>query len=131
MLFRSESSEDFSEPATGFYTHQYADGREGMRYRLVTTAEDGLLIPYPEHSRFFLNRELAQEYIDTHSDLIDVIGYDEMVIQSMQEQSAYKREQIQKSSDTIFIDGQECIKTDEWKSGDDVYVLGNSIEMIS
>ena len=123
-----ESSEDFSEPATGFYTHQYADGREGMRYRLVTTAEDGLLIPYPEHSRFFLNRELAQEYIDTHSDLIDVIGYDEMVIQSMQEQSAYKREQIQKSSDTIFIDGQECIKTDEWKSGDDVYVLGNSIE---
>ncbi len=140
-----ESSEDFSEPSIGFYTHQYADGREGMRYRLVTTAENGLLIPYPEHSRFFLNRELAQEYIDTHSDLIDVIGYDEMVFSSMQKQSAYKREQLQKetsghdvnpsasqkdlkSSDTIFIDGQECIKTDEWKSGDDVYVLGNSVE---
>ncbi len=132
-----ESSEDFSEPATGFYTHQYADGREGMRYRLVTTAEDGLLIPYPEHSRFFLNRELAQEYIDTHSDLIDVASYDEMVFSSMQKQSAYKREQIQREtsghdvqrlSDTIFIDGQECIKTDEWKSGDDVYVLGNSVE---
>ena len=26
-----ESSEDFSEPAIGFYTHQYADGREGVR----------------------------------------------------------------------------------------------------
>ena len=132
-----ESSEDFSEPATGFYTHQYADGREGMRYRLVTTAEDGLLIPYPEHSRFFLNRELAQEYMDTHADLIDVTGYDEMVFSSMQKQSEYKKEQaqketsghdVQKLSDTIFIDGQECIKTDEWKSGDDVYVLGNSIE---
>ena len=132
-----ESSEDFSEPATGFYTHQYADGREGMRYRLVTTAEDGLLIPYPEHSRFFLNRELAQEYMDTHADLIDVIGYDEMVFSSMQKQSAYKREQneretsghdVQRLEDTIFIDGQECVKTDEWKSGDDVYVLGNSIE---
>ena len=132
-----ESSEDFSEPATGFYTHQYADGREGMRYRLVTTAEDGLLIPYPEHSRFFLNRELAQEYMDTHADLIDVIGYDEMVFSSMQKQSEYKKEQaqketsghdVQKLSDTIFIDGQECIKTDEWKFGDDVYVLGNSIE---
>ena len=139
-----ESSEDFSEPSIGFYTHQYADGREGMRYRLVTTAEDGLLIPYPEHSRFFLNRELAQEYIDTHSDLIDVTSYDEMVFSSMQKQSAYKREQIQretsghdvnpsasqkdlKSEDTIFIDGQECIKTDEWKSGADVYVLGNSV----
>ena len=132
-----ESSEDFSEPATGFYTHQYADGREGMRYRLVTTAEDGLLIPYPEHSRFFLNRELAQEYMDTHADLIDVIGYDEMVFSSMQKQSAYKREQneretsghdVQRLEDTIFIDGQECVKTDEWKSGEDVYVLGNSIE---
>ena len=132
-----ESSEDFSEPGIGFYTHQYADGREGVRYRLVTIAEDGLLIPYPEHSRFFINRELAQEYIDTHADLIDVIGYDEMVFSSMQKQSAYKREQIQgetsghdvqKPEDTIFIDGQECIKTDEWKSGDDVYVLGNSVE---
>ena len=132
-----ESSEDFSEPATSFYTHQYADGREGVRYRLVTTAEDGLLIPYPEHSRFFLNRELAQEYMDTHADLIDVIGYDEMVFSSMQKQSAYKREQneretsghdVQRLEDTIFIDGQECVKTDEWKSGEDVYVLGNSIE---
>ena len=132
-----ESSEDFSEPSIGFYTHQYADGREGVRYRLVTTAEDGLLIPYPEHSRFFLNRELAQEYMDTHADLIDVIGYDEMVFSSMQKQSAYKREQneretsghdVQRLEDTIFIDGQECVKTDEWKSGDDVYVLGNSIE---
>ncbi len=132
-----ESSEDFSEPAAGFYTHQYADGREGVRYRLVTTAEDGLLIPYPEHSRFFLNRELAQEYMDTHADLIDVTGYDEMVFSSMQKQSAYKREQneretsghdVQRLEDTIFIDGQECVKTDEWKSGDDVYVLGNSIE---
>ena len=47
-----ESSEDFSEPAIGFYTHQYADGREGVRYRLVTMAEDGLLVPYPKHNRF-------------------------------------------------------------------------------
>ena len=123
-----ESSEDFSEPSIGFYTHQYADGREGVRYRLVTTAEDGLLIPYPEHNRFFINRELAQEYMDTHADLIDVISYDDMVVQSMQEQDAYKREQIQKPGDTIFIDGQECIKTDEWKSGGDVYVLGSSVE---
>ena len=108
-----------------------------MRYRLVTMTEDGLLIPYPEHNRFFINRELAQEYINARADLVDVTSYDEMVIQSMQEQSAYKREQtqketsghkVQKSNVTIFIDGQECVKTDEWKSGDDVYVLGNSVE---
>ena len=123
-----ESSEDFSEPAIGFYTHRYADGRDGVRYRLVTMAEDGLLIPYPEHNRFFLSRELAQDYMDNHADLIDVISYDEMAVQSMQEQGAYKREQIQKHEDTIMIDGQECIRTDEWKSGKDVYVLGNSVE---
>ncbi|HBA49819.1 MAG TPA: helicase SNF2, partial [Lachnospiraceae bacterium] len=132
-----ESSEDFSEPAIGFYTHQYADGREGVRYRLVTMAEDGLLIPYPEHSRFFINRELAQEYIDTHANLIDVIGYDEMVYSSMQKQNENRKEQVQKetsghhvqkSGDRISIDGQECIKMDEWKAGDNVYVVGNSVE---
>ena len=88
-----ESTEDFSEPGIGFYTHQYADGREGVRYRLVTMGENGLLVPYPEHNRFFINRELAQEYIDNHADLIDVIGYDEMVYGSMRKQSEYKREQ--------------------------------------
>ena len=55
--------------------------------------------------------------MDTHADLIDVIGYDEMVVQSMQKQSAYKRDQAEKETsghdvqrlrDTIFIDGQEC-----------------------
>ncbi len=132
-----ESTEDFSEPGIGFYTHHYADGREGVRYRLVTMGEDGLLVPYPEHNRFFINREFAQEYIDNHADLIDVIGYDEMVYGSMRKQSEYKREQaqketsghdVQKSEDTISIDGQECIKTDEWKAGDNKYVLGNSVE---
>lgn len=97
-----------------------------MRYRLVTTAEDGILIPYPEHNRFFINRELAQEYIDAHADLLDVIPFEDMVFQSMYEQSMSKREQAQEK--TIFIDGQECIKTDEWKSGDDEYVIGNSVE---
>lgn len=99
-----ESSEDYSEPGIGFYTHHYADGREGVRYRLVTPGEDGLLVPYPEHSRIFINRELAQEYIDTHADLIDVIGYDEMVSHSMQKQSEYKREQAQAEKDDEFAD---------------------------
>lgn len=139
-----ESSEDYSEPGIGFYTHQYADGRDGVRYRLVTQGEDGLLVPYPEHNRFFINRGLAQEYIDTHADLIDVIGYDEMVFSSMQKQGEYKREQAGKETyghdvnpsvmrkdlepETISIDGQKCIKIDEWKSGEDSYLLCNSTE---
>lgn len=139
-----ESSEDYSEPGIGFYTHQYADGRDGVRYRLVTQGEDGLLVPYPEHNRFFINRGLAQEYIDTHADLIDVIGYDEMVFSSMRKQGEYKREQAGKETyghdvnpsvmrkdlepETISIDGQKCIKIDEWKSGEDSYLLCNSTE---
>lgn len=121
-----ESSEDFSEPGIGFYTHQYADGREGVRYRLVTLAEDGHMIPYPEQDRFFLNRELAQAYIDTHADQINVTGYDNMMFWSGIDMMRHIEEQKQKK--TIIIDGQECIKTDEWKSGDDEYVLGNSVE---
>ena len=35
-------------------------------------------------------------------------------------------EQAQK--EIIYIDRRECIKTDEWKSGADKYVLGNSVE---
>jgi N12 class adenine-specific DNA methylase/adenine-specific DNA methylase len=34
----------------------------------------------------------------------------------------------QPPEDTISIDGQECVKTDEWKAGDNKYVLGNSVE---
>ena len=131
-----ESSEDFSEPSIGFYTHQYADGREGMRYRLVTTAEDGLLIPYPEHNRFFLNRELAQEYIDTHADLIDVTGYDEMVFSSMQKQSAYKREQKQRETSGHCVQKLEVEpkkSKSEYKAGDTVTIEGTEfiIENIS
>ncbi len=131
-----ESSEDFSEPSIGFYTHQYADGREGMRYRLVTTAEDGLLIPYPEHNRFFLNRELAQEYIDTHADLIDVTRYDEMVFSSMQKQSAYKREQKQRETSGHCVQKLEVEpkkSKSEYKAGDTVTIEGTEfiIENIS
>ena len=105
-----ESSEDYSEPGIGFYTHQYADGRDGVRYRLVTQGEDGLLVPYPEHNRFFINRGLAQEYIDTHADLIDVIGYDEMVFSSMQKQGEYKREHDDGEGFTIHTE-----KNDIWE----------------
>ena len=119
-----ESSEDISEPGTGFYTHQYADGRDGVRCRLVTIGEDGLLEPYSERNRFFFNRVLAQEYIDAHADEIDVIGYDEMTSIEMQKHYAYRREREQReaagqdvghseskgnaeSNDTISIDVQE------------------------
>ena len=113
-----ESSEDFAEPGIGFYTHQYADGREGIRYRLVTTGEDGLLVPYLEHNRFFINRELAQEYIDSHADLIDVIGYDEMVFSSMQKQSEYKREQArgETSGHDVQRSGERPLTADEIKN---------------
>ena len=30
--------------------------------------------------------------------------------------------------ETIVIDGNVCVRTDEWKSGEDIYILGNSVE---
>ena len=35
---------------------------------------------------------------------------------------------VQKSEDTIFIDGQACITVDEWKSSGDSYILYNFVE---
>ena len=67
-----------------------------------------------------------------------------MVFSSMQKQGEYKREQAGKETyghdvnpsvmrkdlepETISIDGQKCIKIDEWKSGEDSYLLCNSTE---
>ena len=102
-----ESSEDFPEPEIGFYTHRYADGRDGMRYRLVTMEEDGLLVPYPEHNRFFINRELAQEYINAHVDVIEVIGYDKMVFDAMEKRVVYRREQAQRETSGQNAPGQD------------------------
>lgn len=48
-----ESSEDYSEPGIGFYTHQYADGRDGVRYRLVTQGRTGFLYPTRSITGFY------------------------------------------------------------------------------
>ena len=38
-----------------------------------------------------------------------------------------EKELSEKERETVLIGGQECIKTDEWQSGGDSYVLGNSV----
>ena len=93
-----ETSDDYAEPEFGFYTHQYADGRDGTRYRLVEMDEDGYLVPYLPDHKFFLNRELIQEYIDAHGDVLDVISYDDMVYDSIKTQ---KKKEISDSIEGI------------------------------
>ena len=56
-----ESTEDYTDYRIGFYTYQYQDGREGVRYRLVTIGENGLLEAYPETGKFFINRDAATD----------------------------------------------------------------------
>ena len=94
-----ETSDDYSEPEFGFYTHQYADGREGTRYRLVEMDDDGYLVPYLPDHQFFMNRELVQEYIDTHEDVLDVVSYDDMVYDSIRTQKEYQNEKTQEKAD--------------------------------
>lgn len=74
-----ENTEDYSDPSIGFFTYHYQDGREGIRYRLVTQGENGLLEAYPEKNKFFVNGAALQEYIDEHRQELEIIGYDEMV----------------------------------------------------
>ena len=95
-----ETSDDYSEPEFGFYTHQYADGRDGTRYRLVKMDEDGYLVPYLPDHKFFLNRELIQEYIDAHGDVLDVISYDDMVYDSIMTQKEYQNKLSQDIGET-------------------------------
>ncbi|MEG0154917.1 MAG: DEAD/DEAH box helicase family protein [Lachnospiraceae bacterium] len=81
LVVAVESTEEDSELSVGFFTYHYQDGREGIRYRLVTRGEDGELEVYPEHNKFFINFEAINQYIDAHTEDIKVIPYDEMVNQ--------------------------------------------------
>lgn len=74
-----ESTEDYSDYSIGFYTYHYQDGREGIRYRLVTIGENGLLEAYPEKSKFFINKSAAEEYLSNHEEELRVVSYDEIV----------------------------------------------------
>lgn len=74
-----ESTEDYEDYSIGFYTYHYQDGREGVRYRLVTAGEDGLLTSYQEEPKIFLNAELISGYIEANADKLDVIDYDDLV----------------------------------------------------
>lgn len=89
-----ETSDDYAEPEFGFVTSKVT----GERYRLVTMDEEGYLIPYIDNHKSFATRELMQEYIDAHADEIDVIGYDDMVYESIHKQAEYKKEQLQEQS---------------------------------
>ncbi len=108
-----ETSDDYAEPEFGFYTHQYADGRDGTRYRLVEMDEDGYLVPYLPDHKFFLNRELIQEYIDAHGDVLDVISYDDMVYDSIKTQEEYQNEPLQDEGETEDAAEPEAQKTAE------------------
>ena len=55
-----ENTEDHSDYSIGFFTYHYQDGREGVRYRLVTIGENGTLEPYLENGRFFIDEGAAK-----------------------------------------------------------------------
>lgn len=101
-----ESTEDFADPSHGFYTHNYSDGREGVRYRLVTISENGYLKPYLSENHFFITKELAEEYIQKHEAEIDIISYDEIVHMADKSiNSTHKQEQ-----DSLFFEVLECME---------------------
>lgn len=75
-----ESTEDFSDPSIGFFTYHYQDGREGIRYRFVTINEQGRLEPYLGR-KFFIDDQMALDYLANHQDEIKVIAYDDIVDQ--------------------------------------------------
>ena len=74
-----ENTEDYTDYSIGFYTYHYQDGRECVRYRLVTIGEDGRLEPYLAKEKFFVNEGTAWEYVNTHAEEFKVVPYDDLV----------------------------------------------------
>lgn len=87
-----ESSEDFADPEVNFTTYHYPDGREGVRYRLVTINSEGVIVPYLNRNRFFIDKEACDEYIDVHQKELDVINYDNLVYEAAFIKSAVVKE---------------------------------------
>lgn len=86
LVVAIENTEDYADPSIGFFTYHYQDGREGIRYRLVTIGEDGRLEAYPERDKFFINEAACREYIADHAEELYVISYDEIVSRTGQKQ---------------------------------------------
>ena len=108
-----ESSEDFDEPAIGFTTYHYSDGRIGIRFRLVEIDENGLLVPYPQHDKFFINNEMIQEYIDAHVDQLHVISYDDIVHLAYSKRNTAQRQLNLEQDDNVAPDTINKKKAEE------------------
>lgn len=90
-----ENTEDYTDYSIGFYTYHYQDGREGVRYRLVTIGEDGRLEPYLAKEKFFINEGAAWEYVNTHAEEFRVVSYDDLV------HEAARRMQVSEQSEEV------------------------------
>lgn len=109
-----ESSEDFSDSSIGFVTYHYSADRKGIRYRLVTIAEDGLLVPYPQKNKFFINEELIQEYISEHADDLEVIKYDDIVYEAMRSRAKVEAQKLKQDSLAGNLKGMEFSYGEDW-----------------
>lgn len=116
-----ESSEDYSEPSIGFVTYKYSAERRGVRFRLVTLDPEGVLIPYPERNRFFVNEKLIHEYIDNHATEINVVGYDDIVNESMKMRIQNNIKKLEQKNVNGEAEGTEFIYGDDWTP-----TIGNS-----
>ncbi|MCI9577174.1 MAG: hypothetical protein HFJ84_11200 [Clostridiales bacterium] len=85
-----ESSEDVSDPENHF-THQYSDGRQCVKYRLVKIGQDGNLKPYAK-DKIFISTDMAEEFICDHTSQLTVVSYDDLVHQAEKEKFGYPKD---------------------------------------
>lgn len=104
-----ESSEDYSDPSIGFVTYHYSADRIGERFRLVALDDTGVLMPYPNENKFFVNKELIQEYIEEHTAELNVIGYDDIVQESMKIRIQHEMKKLNQDTGnrTEFVYGED------------------------
>ena len=109
-----ESSEDYSDASIGFVTYHYSADRRGERFRLVTLDDTGVLIPYPNNNKFFVNKELIQEYIDEHAAELNIIGYDDIVHESMKMRIQHEIKKLNQESENRTEIETEFVYGEDW-----------------
>ncbi len=130
-----ESSEDFSDMEVNFTTYHYPDGREGVRYRLVTINSEGIIVPYLNRNRFFINKEACNEYIAVHQNELEVINYDNLVYEAASIKSAIVKEsnkviESKFSVDDYKIKAGDIINIDETNIDDTAEVIDSDLNNI-
>ena len=116
------------------------DAEETLEWHIVYDADDEngkptqWSVTLPNGEFLWIDKEDGGYALyDTHKTDVSPISVSETLDAAKESGADYaaelsERQELQKGTAAFAIDGQMCVKIDEWQSGEDNYLLGNSTE---